>query len=173
MAISDGGGDDDVSTHMTFFSRWNVYWELTRNTCIADLRQARRNLVPSAPRWVWVGEDPGSEVGLGVGWPVQWQVWEGGEKYATCTSLIMYFICLPKFCVEALFSVSLGTAVIPRINEKQRLWKILEGRKGALWEMYKWCIKWIVQLKTYNNTRTKAKGTWVFPIVRMILAFFS
>ena len=39
--------------------------------------------------------------------------------------------------------------------------------------MCKWCIKWIVQLKTYNNTTTKAKGTWVFPIVQMILTFFS
>ena len=64
----------------------------------------------------------------------------GGEKYATCKSLIMYFICLPKFCVEALFSISLGTAVMPRRNEKQRLWTILEDKKGALWEMCKWCI---------------------------------
>ena len=37
---------------------------------------------------------------------------------------------------EALFSISLGTAVIPTRNEKHRLSKILVGKQGVLWEMY-------------------------------------
>ena len=49
--------------------------------------------------------------------------------YATCTSPIMQLISpsspTPQNFAEALFSISLGTAVIPRRNEKQRLWKIL------------------------------------------------
>ena len=36
---------------------------------------------------------------------------------------------------KALFSISLGTAVTPRRNEKQRLCKILGGKRGVLWEM--------------------------------------
>ena len=42
--------------------------------------------------------------------------------YATCTSPIMHLICPLKILHKhALFSVSLGTAVIPRRNEKQRV----------------------------------------------------
>ena len=44
--------------------------------------------------------------------------------YATCTSPIMHLICPPKFA-QALFSISLGMAVISRRNEKQRLCRIL------------------------------------------------
>ena len=42
--------------------------------------------------------------------------------YATCTSPTMHLICPPKILDKhALFTVSLGTAVIPRRNEKQRV----------------------------------------------------
>ena len=36
----------------------------------------------------------------------------------------MHMICPPKFCIS-IVSISLGTAVMPRGNEKQRLCKIL------------------------------------------------
>ena len=42
---------------------------------------------------------------------------------------------------KALFSISLGTAVIPSRNEKQRLCKILGGKRGVLWETCKWRIQ--------------------------------
>ena len=49
--------------------------------------------------------------------------------YATCTSPIMHLICPPKILHKhALFSISLGTAVIPRRNEKQRVMQNLGGR---------------------------------------------
>ena len=44
------------------------------------------------------------------------------EQFATCTSPKMHLVCRPKLCTS-LFSISLGTAVIPRRNEKQRLCK--------------------------------------------------
>ena len=44
--------------------------------------------------------------------------------YATCTSPIMHLICPPPKFAKALFQISLGTAVIPRRNEKQRLCKV-------------------------------------------------
>ena len=34
-------------------------------------------------------------------------------------------------------------------------------------------IESIVQLKTYNRTTAKAKGTWVFSVVWTVLSFFS
>ena len=40
--------------------------------------------------------------------------------FATCTCPIMHLICRPKFCIT-LFWISLGTAVIPRRKEQQRL----------------------------------------------------
>ena len=49
--------------------------------------------------------------------------------YATCTSPTMYLICPPKILDKhALFTVSLGTAVIPRRNEKQR---VMQNRGGG------------------------------------------
>ena len=49
--------------------------------------------------------------------------------YATCTSPIMHLICPPKILHKhALFSISLGTAVIPRRNEKQRVMQNLGGQ---------------------------------------------
>ena len=49
--------------------------------------------------------------------------------YATCTSPIMHLICPPKILHKhAFFSVSLGTAVIPRRNEKQR---VMQNRGGG------------------------------------------
>ena len=46
--------------------------------------------------------------------------------YATCTSPTMHLICPPKILDKhALFTVSLGTAVIPRRNEKQ---KVMQNR---------------------------------------------
>jgi len=53
--------------------------------------------------------------------------------YATCTSLIMHLNCPPKILYKhALFSVSLGTAVIPRRNEKQRVMQNLKGGRGQI-----------------------------------------
>ena len=46
----------------------------------------------------------------------------------------MHLIC-PQNFVQAFFSISFGTAVIPRRNEKQRLSKILVDKHGVLWEM--------------------------------------
>jgi len=37
-------------------------------------------------------------------------------------------------------SVSLGTTVIPRRNGKKRLCRILGGKQGVLWGMWKWRI---------------------------------
>ena len=37
---------------------------------------------------------------------------------------------------QAFFSISLGTAVIPRRSEKQRLSKTSVDKQGVLWEMY-------------------------------------
>ena len=37
--------------------------------------------------------------------------------------------------MKVLSSVPPGTAVLPRRNEKQRLCKTLEGKRGVLWEM--------------------------------------
>ena len=34
-------------------------------------------------------------------------------------------------------------------------------------------IESIVPLNTYNRTTTKAKGTWVFSVVWVVLSFFS
>ena len=49
--------------------------------------------------------------------------------YATCTSPIMHLICSPKILHKhAFFSVSLGTAVIPRRNKKQR---VMQNRGGG------------------------------------------
>ena len=49
--------------------------------------------------------------------------------YATCTSPIMHLICPPKILHKhAFFSVSLGTAVIPRRNKKQR---VMQNRGGG------------------------------------------
>ena len=55
--------------------------------------------------------------------------------YATRTSPIMHLICPPspspppqKKIAHALFSISLGTAVIPRRNENQRLCKNFGGQ---------------------------------------------
>ena len=51
--------------------------------------------------------------------------------YATCTSPTMHLICPPPPQIldkHALFTVSLGTAVIPRRNEKQR---VMQNRGGA------------------------------------------
>ena len=39
--------------------------------------------------------------------------------------------------MKALSSVSPGTTAIPGRNEKQRLCKTLEGKRGVLWEMRK------------------------------------
>ena len=44
-------------------------------------------------------------------------------SYATSTSLLSTLFA-PQNFAEALFSISLGTAVVPRRNEKQRLCKI-------------------------------------------------
>ena len=50
--------------------------------------------------------------------------------YATCTSPTMHLICPPKILDKhALFTVSLGTAVIPRRNEKQR---VMQNRGGQI-----------------------------------------
>ena len=49
---------------------------------------------------------------------------EWKRKYATCTTLFA-----PKNFAKELFSISLGTAVISRKNEKQRLRKIWEAIK--------------------------------------------
>ena len=76
----------------------------------------------------------------------------GTPVYATCTYPIMHVICPPPppppVFTKALFSVSLGTAVKLKTNDKQRLCKILEagggggggGNLGALWKMYNWRI---------------------------------
>ena len=53
--------------------------------------------------------------------------------YATCTSPTMHLICPPPpppqiLDKHALFTVSLGTAVIPRRNEKQR---VMQNRGGG------------------------------------------
>ena len=50
--------------------------------------------------------------------------------YATCTSPTMHLICPPSQILDkhALFTVSLGTAVIPRRNEKQR---VMQNRGGG------------------------------------------
>ena len=70
----------------------------------------------------------------GIFWSGQLRLWnlnicieKVDAKYATCTSPIMHLIC-PQNFASALFSVSLGTAVIPRRNEKQRLCKIFGGK---------------------------------------------
>ena len=50
--------------------------------------------------------------------------------YATCTSLIVHLIPPPpqkKNFAQALFSISLGTAVIHRRNKKQRLCNFFFG----------------------------------------------
>ena len=49
-------------------------------------------------------------------------------QYATSTLPIMHLVCPQNFAYKALFSISLGTAVIPRRNEKQRLCKIWGGQ---------------------------------------------
>ena len=41
----------------------------------------------------------------------------------------------PQNFAQAFFSISLGTAVIPRRNEKQRLSKISVDKQGVFWEM--------------------------------------
>ena len=70
----------------------------------------------------------------------------GTPVYATCTYPIMHIIGPPPPPVftKALFSVSLGTAVKLKRNDKQRLCKILEagvaGNLGALWKMCNWRI---------------------------------
>ena len=50
----------------------------------------------------------------------------------------------PRNFIEALFSISLGRAVIPRRNEKQRLCKIWGSKQGVLCEMCKW---WMCSLE--------------------------
>ena len=50
----------------------------------------------------------------------------------------MHVICPPP--PPQIFSISLGTAVIPRRNEKRRLCKTLGGKKSALWKIWKWDI---------------------------------
>ena len=47
----------------------------------------------------------------------------------------------PQNFAQALFSISLRMDVIPRRNEKQRLCKILGGKLGALWQMWKWRLR--------------------------------
>ena len=44
----------------------------------------------------------------------------------------------PQNFAQALFSISLGAAVIFNRNEKQRLCQLLVGKYGALWETCKW-----------------------------------
>ena len=54
----------------------------------------------------------------------------------------MQLICPPKLCTSIVFNFSLGTAVIPRRNEKKkRLCKVLGANKVQYaWEMWKWCM---------------------------------
>jgi len=44
----------------------------------------------------------------------------------------------PQNFAQALPFISLGRTVIPRRNNKERLCKVLVGKQGVLWEMYKW-----------------------------------
>ena len=63
------------------------------------------------------------------------------ERYWPLAHLPWCTLFVPQsFALSILFSISLGTAVILRRNEKQRLWKILGGKYGALCEMCKWRI---------------------------------
>ena len=58
------------------------------------------------------------------------------SKFTAFTQAIMYLVYPPKFA-SPLSSISLGTTVIPRRNRKQWLCKILGGKQGALWPMWK------------------------------------
>ena len=62
---------------------------------------------------------------------------------------IMHLICPPKFCISIVFR-SVGTAVIPRRNEKHRLCKIWGGGQigsfmgnveVAYWSLFSNCPK--------------------------------
>ena len=57
------------------------------------------------------------------------------------TPPIIHLVCPPKFCIDIVFYFSsLGTTVIPRINKKQRLYKVFGRKQGVLCEMCKWRI---------------------------------
>lgn len=57
------------------------------------------------------------------------------------TPPIIHLVCPPKFFIDIVFYFSsLGTTVIPRINKKQRLYKVFGRKQGVLCEMCKWRI---------------------------------
>ena len=71
--------------------------------------------------------------------------------YATCTSPTMHLICPPKILDKhALFTVSLGTAVIPRRNEKQR---VMQNRGGQIR-----CIVGDVQVQVQQQSKNIEKN---------------
>ena len=58
-------------------------------------------------------------------------IWHSIDLWcATCTYPIMHLICPPKFYISIVL-FSLGTAVIPRRNEKQRLCNFWGGGVGG------------------------------------------
>ena len=61
----------------------------------------------------------------------------GGFIRPFCASPIIYLV-YPQTFAQSLFLISLGTTLIPRGNEKQRLRKSLGGKQSVLWEMCKW-----------------------------------
>ena len=84
------------------------------------------------------------------------------NQYATSTFPITHLIC-PQNFAKALFSISLRTAVVPMGNEKQRLCKILWGKQGSLWKMWKWRI---------NRFSLKKRSILLLLILNDVLLFY-
>ena len=60
-------------------------------------------------------------------------------------------------------SISLGTTVMPRGNEKQILCRILGGKQGVLWEMCKMVNSCISKTKTKQNKNKQTNKIWPCP----------
>ena len=98
------------------------------------------------------------------------------DQFAICTSPIIHLVCPPppppNLFAQSLSWVSLGTAVILRRNEKQRLSNFFgewgggaKGREqGALWEMRKWLIASLPSLALKQNINATSMITYCWPL---------
>lgn len=77
------------------------------------------------------------------------------------TPPIIHLVCPPKFFIDIVFYFSsLGTTVIPRINKKQRLYKVFGRKQGVLCEMCKWRIVSCNFFFFFKKTGYKTSFSW-------------